>query len=169
MIDPLIIQIASAVATVAVAWLVAEILIGLISGVARRAGASPDLIRTIREVLSILWIVLAAVLILSIAGIASLFSFLTLSGIVGLAVSLALQNTLSNIISGILLLSDGALRLHDSVVYSGLKGEVVRLGLRSTWIRTEGGDIAIVSNTFLQAGPLINHSALSRLEKKLKV
>jgi len=105
MIDPLIIQIASAVATVAVAWLVAEILIRLISGVARRAGASSDLIRTIREVLSILWIVLAAVLILSIAGIASLFSFLTLSGIVGLAVSLALQNTLSNIISGILLLS----------------------------------------------------------------
>ncbi|HEX9612047.1 MAG TPA: mechanosensitive ion channel domain-containing protein [Candidatus Bathyarchaeia archaeon] len=169
MIDPLIIQIASAVATVAVAWLVAEILIKLISGVARRAGASTDLIRTIREVLSILWIVLAAALILSIAGIASLFSFLTLSGIVGLAVSLALQNTLSNIISGILLLSDGSLRLHDSVVYSGLKGEVVRLGLRSTWIRTESGDIAIISNTYLQAGPFINHSALSRLEKKLKV
>src|SRR3989454_8954433 len=169
MIDPLIIQIASAVATVAVAWLVAEILIGLISGVARRAGASPDLIRTIREVLSILWIVLAAALILSIAGIASLFSFLTLSGIVGLAVSLALQNTLSNIISGILLLSDGALRLHDSVVYSGLKGEVVKIGLRATWVKTDSGDIAIISNNYLANGPLVNFTARERLERKLRL
>src|SRR4029077_2161604 len=115
MVDPVIIQIVEAIVTIAIAWLVAEVLIKLISGVAKRAGASPDLIRTVREALSILWIVLAAVAIVTISGIASVFSFLTLSGIVGLAISLALQNTLSNIISGILLLSDGALRLHDSI------------------------------------------------------
>jgi small conductance mechanosensitive channel len=169
MIDPVIIQVVEAVVTIAIAWLVAEVLIKLISGVAKRAGASPDLIRTVREALSILWIVLAAVAIVTISGIASVFSFLTLSGIVGLAISLALQNTLSNIISGILLLSDGALRLHDSIAYGGLKGEVVKLGLRSTWMRTETGDIAIISNSYLNAGPLVNYSAVSRLEKKLKV
>ncbi|HWY29071.1 MAG TPA: mechanosensitive ion channel domain-containing protein [Candidatus Sulfotelmatobacter sp.] len=169
MVDIIIIQIAEAVATVAIAWLIAETLIRVISRAAKKAGASADLIRTVREAISILWIVLAAVGIIVVTGLTSLFSFLTLSGIVGLAISLALQNTLSNVISGVLLLSDGALRLHDSVAYSGLKGEVVKLGLRSTWVRTESGDIAIISNTYLQAGPLINHSALSRLEKKLRV
>jgi small-conductance mechanosensitive channel len=169
MVDSVIIQIAEAIGIVAFAWLIAEALIRVISRAAKRAGASNDLIRTVREAVSILWIVLAAVAIVTITGIASVFSFLTLSGIVGLGISLALQNTLSNIISGILLLSDGALRLHDSIAYGGLKGEVVKLGLRSTWVRTDSGDIAIISNTYLQAGPLINHSALSRLEKKLKV
>jgi len=165
MVDIIIIQIAEAVATVAIAWLIAETLIRVISRAAKKAGASADLIRTVREAISILWIVLAAVGIIVVTGLTSLFSFLTLSGIVGLAISLALPN----VISGVLLLSDGALRLHDSVAYSGLKGEVVKLGLRSTWVRTESGDIAIISNTYLQAGPLINHSALSRLEKKLRV
>jgi small conductance mechanosensitive channel len=168
MVDIIIVQIAQAIATVAVAWLLGEALIRLISRAAKRGGASPDLIRTVREAITILWVALATVAIFSITGIASLFSFLTLSGIVGLAVSLALQNTLSNIISGILLLSDRALRLHDTIVFSGLKGEVVKIGLRSTWMRTESGDIAIVSNSNLQAGPLVNHSAASRLEKKLK-
>lgn len=169
MVDVIIIQIAQAVATVAVAWLLGEALIRLISGALKRGGASPDLIRTVREAITILWVVLAAVAIFSITGIASLFSFLTLSGIVGLAISLALQNTLSNIISGILLLSDRALRLHDTIAFSGMRGEVVKIGLRSTWIRADNGDIAIVSNSNLQAGPLVNHSAASRLEKKLKV
>jgi small conductance mechanosensitive channel len=168
MVDIIIVQIAQAIAIVAVAWLLGESLIRLISRAAKRGGASPDLIRTVREAITILWVALATVAIFSITGIASLFSFLTLSGIVGLAVSLALQNTLSNVISGILLLSDRALRLHDTIVFSGLKGEVVKIGLRSTWMRTEGGDIAIVSNSNLQAGPLVNHSAASRLEKKLK-
>jgi small conductance mechanosensitive channel len=167
MVDVIVIQIAEVVIIVAVAWLTAEILIRVISRAAKRAGASADLIRTVREALSILWIVLAVVAIFSITGSASLL-FLTLSGIVGLAISLALQNTLSNVISGILLLSDGALRLHDSISFGSLKGEVVKLGLRSTWVRTESGDIAIISNSNLQAGPLINHSAINRLEKKLR-
>ncbi len=94
MVDLMIIQIAEAVAIVAIAWLIAESLIRVISRAAKRAGASPDLIRTVREAISILWIVLAAVGIIVVTGLTSLFSFLTLSGIVGLAISLALQNTL---------------------------------------------------------------------------
>src|SRR6267143_1670876 len=105
MVDMIIIQIAEAVGIVAIAWLIAEALIRVISRAAKRAGASADLIRTVREAISILWIVLAAVGIIVVTGLTSLFSFLTLSGIVGLAISLALQNTLSNVISGVLLLS----------------------------------------------------------------
>jgi len=104
---------------------------------------------------------------LSVIGIASQFSFLTISGIVGLAVSLALQNTLSNIISGVLLLSDGVLRLDDSIEYSGLGGVVVKIGLRATWVKTDRGDIAVISNNYLVNGPLINHTTTQRLERKL--
>ncbi len=168
MVDVIILQIVGAVVIVAVAWLIAEALIRVISRAAKRAGASSDLIRTVREAVSILWIVLAGVAIITVTGIASVFSFLTLSGVVGLAISLALQNTLSNIISGILLLSDGALRLHDSIAYGGLTGEVVKLGLRSTWVKTDSGDIAIISNNYLANGPLVNLTAGERLEKKLR-
>ncbi len=144
-----------------------EALIRGLSRLVRKAGAHAGLARSIREGFTLVWITLAGVAILSLTGVASEFSFLTISGIVGLAVSLALQNTLSNIISGVLLLSDGVLRLDDSVEYSGVKGVVVKIGLRATWVKTDRGDIAVISNNYLVNGPLVNHTATQRLERKL--
>jgi len=164
-----IIFIAQVASVIAGSWLIAELLIRLITRGAKRAGASADLIRSVREALSILWIIFVAVGLVSVTGIGSIFSFLTLSGIAGLAISLALQNTLTNIISGILILSDGVLRLHDSVEYSGVKGRVVKIGLRATWVKTDSGDIAIISNNYLANGPLVNFTASERLERKLRL
>jgi small conductance mechanosensitive channel len=160
----LIVEIALIIAGTA---LFTEVLIRGLSRIVRRAGGHAGLARSIREGFTLIWITLAGIGILSLAGVASEFSFLTISGIVGLAVSLALQNTLSNIISGVLLLSDGVLRLDDSVEYSGVKGVVVKIGLRATWVKTEKGDIAVISNNYLVNGPLVNHTATQRLEKKL--
>jgi len=164
-----VIFIGELAASIAASWLISEILIRLITRGAKRAGASADLIRSVREGLSILWGVFVAVWLVSVTGIGSMFSFLTLSGIVGLAISLALQNTLTNIISGILILSDGVLRLLDSVEYSGVRGRVVKIGLRATWVKTDSGDIAIISNNYLANGPLVNFTARERLERKLSL
>ena len=167
MIDPIIILIIEIVLIIVGSALFTEALIRVLSRLVRRAGAHAGLARSIREGFTLIWVTLAGVGILSLAGVASEFSFLTVSGIVGLAVSLALQNTLSNIISGVLLLSDGVLRLDDSVEYSGVKGVVVKIGLRATWVKTDRGDIAVISNNYLMNGPLVNHTATQRLERKL--
>ena len=167
MIDPIIVLIVEIALIIVGSAILTEALIRGLSRLVRRAGAHAGLARSIREGFTLVWITLAGVAILSIIGIASEFSFLTVSGIVGLAVSLALQNTLSNIISGVLLLSDGVLRLDDSVEYSGVKGVVVKIGLRATWVKTDKGDIAVISNNYLVNGPLVNHTATQRLERKL--
>ena len=161
--------IAELAAVIAGSWLVSELLVRLVTRGAKRAGASADLIRNVREGLSILWLVFLTAWLIVVTGLGSIFSFLTLSGIAGLAISLALQNTLTNIISGILILSDGVLRLHDSIEYGGVKGRVVKIGLRATWVKTESGDIAIISNNYLANGPLVNFTASERLERKLRL
>jgi small conductance mechanosensitive channel len=166
-IDPIINLLVEIVLIIVGSALFTEALIRGLSRLVRRAGAHAGLARSIREGFTLIWITLTGVGILSLTGIASQFSFLTISGIVGLAVSLALQNTLSNIISGVLLLSDGVLRLDDSVEYSGVKGVVVKIGLRATWVKTDKGDIAVISNNYLVNGPLVNHTATKRLERKL--
>ena len=164
-----VIFIAELATVIAGSWLVSELLIRLVTRGAKRAGASADLIRNVREGLSILWVVFVAAWLVIVLGLGSIFSFLTLSGIAGLAISLALQNTLTNIISCILILSDGILRLHDSIEYSGVKGRVVKIGLRATWVKTDSGDIAIISNNYLANGPLVNFTASERLERKLRL
>src|SRR5436853_7906865 len=144
-------------------------MIRLVTRGAKRAGGSADLSRDVRDGLCILCVGFVAAWFVIVLGLGSIFSFFMLSGIVGLAISLALQNTLTNIISCILILSDGVLRLHDSVEYSGVKGRVVKIGLRATWVKTDSGDIAIISNNYLANGPLVNFTARERLERKLRL
>jgi small-conductance mechanosensitive channel len=50
-----------------------------------------------------------------------------------------------------------------------VKGRVVKIGLRATWVKTDSGDIAIISNNYLASGPLVNFTAAQRLEKKLRL
>ena len=137
-----------------------------LTAIARRAGASKQLVRNIRDGVRIAWIVVAAAAVLVVTGIASEFQALTVTGLAGLTISLALQTTLSNIIAGVLLFSDKTLRLNAVMSYSGIKGTVVRVGLRSTLIRTEEGNVAIIGNNTLLSGPFINYTAEERLVGK---
>ena len=114
----------------------------------------------------IAWIVVAVAAVLVVTGIASEFQALTVTGLAGLTISLSLQTTLSNIIAGVLLFSDKTLRLNDVISYSGIKGIVVRVSLRSTLIRTQEGNIAIIGNSTLMSGPFINYTAEERLGGK---
>lgn len=130
-----------------------------IGRIARRAGARKPTVRSILETARILGIVLAALSVVTYAGLASVLAVLTVSGIAALAISLALQSTLSNMVAGVLLLRDRSIRYGDVITYSGIKGRVIRVALRNTWIVTDAGVVAIISNGNLNNGPLINHTA----------
>ena len=159
----IIIQIVSVVVPSAI---VGEFSRHVLTALARRAGASRDVIRDIRDGIRIAWIVIAVAAALIVTGIASEFQALTVTGLAGLAISLALQTTLSNILAGVLLFSDKTLRLHDVISYGEIKGTVIRVGLRSTWIRTQEGNIAIIGNSTLMNGPFINYTSQERLVGK---
>ena len=148
-------------------WLFGELLVRVITSAAKTAGLASSQIGRIKEWIWLLIVVVAVGGIVHIIGLASEFTTLTFSGIIAIALSLALQATLSNIISGILLILDNTLRVNDSIEFSGFKGQVVKIGLRSTWIKTSEGNIVIASNNSIVNGPLINITAAERLQKKL--
>lgn len=168
MTSPLMdIHTAAAVTLIAAGLFVAEETLSfVIRGIARRAGAAPTVTRDIGATLRIIALALVLSDVLSFSGLSTLFTGLTVSAVVAVAVSLALQTTLSNVISGVLLLSDGVLRLNDTIEYSGAKGQVVRIGLRNTWVKTADGYITVIGNSSLSGGPLINHTAFERLSKR---
>lgn len=148
---------------------VIELLSLVVRRAAKVAGATQGVLRDLTVYARLFEMIIAAFAVLQITGYSSILTTITFSGIAALAASLALQSTLSNIISGMLLLSDGAIHLGDSIEYSGVKGHIVRIALRNTWIRQADGSIAVVSNSQLSGGPLVNHTAVDRLTKKYKL
>ena len=84
---------------------------------------------------------------------------LTALGVGGLAVSLALQDTLSNFFAGIQILIDKPIGLGDRVkLESGQEGVVQTIGWRSTRLRTTTQDRIIIPNSKLMQSVLYNYS-----------
>jgi len=81
-------------------------------------------------------------------------------GVGGLALSLAAQDTLSNVISGIMIMLDQPFRVGDRIEISrlGTWGDVVDIGLRSTRIRTRDNRMVIVPNNSISTDQIVNYT-----------
>jgi len=79
-------------------------------------------------------------------------------GIGGLAIALALQDTLSNIFAGFYVLADKPIRIGDYIMVEGAgEGYVVDIGWRSTRIRTLQNNIIIIPNKKLAESVITNY------------
>jgi small-conductance mechanosensitive channel len=145
------------------AWIFAQIIDRAIRRGARYARIRPEVINSVTRGITVLALLVGLFGVLTYVGLTSVVTLITGLGIVGLAISLALQATLSNIIAGISLLMDRTIRLDDVIELSGIKGKVVKIGMRSTWIKTENGDLVIIPNSTMTTTPLKNHSLSARL------
>lgn len=161
--------VAGSAAIVATLAIIGEGLFRLVRRVGTAAGVRSVTLLAIRDAIRVIWILLAVLGVAYYTNLASALAVLVVSTAGALTVSLALQATLSNMISGLLLLRDGTLRLGDTVEFSGVKGQVVRITLRASWIRTDGGALAVVGNTQLLNGPLVNHTATDRLTSQYRL
>jgi len=81
-------------------------------------------------------------------------------GIAGLALSLAAQDTLSDAVSGIMILLDQPFRVGDQIQIPELDtwGDVVQIGTRTTRIRTGDNRMVIVPNSTIGKSQVVNYT-----------
>src|SRR5919201_5109082 len=83
---------------------------------------------------------------------------LTALGVGGLAVALALQDTLSNLFAGVHLLADRPIRVGDYVkIADNVEGYVVDVGWRSTRVRMLQNNVVIVPNKRVAESVIVNY------------
>lgn len=105
-----------------------------------------------------LFAILAIIIVLENLGI-SLTAVWTTLGVGSIAVALALQETLSNLFAGLYLLADRPVGPGDYIkLDSGQEGYVVRIGWRSTSMRTQSNNIVFVPNSTMAKAVIINYS-----------
>ena len=110
-----------------------------------------------------LLVIVSVIMILGNFGV-NVSALVATLGIGGLAISLAAQDTLSNMVSGIMILMDQPFRIGDRIEIQGLTassntwGEVVDIGLRSTRILTSDNRMVIVPNSTISRNQVINYT-----------
>lgn len=103
----------------------------------------------------IIWTI-GVLLILSNFGI-NINALIAALGVGSLAIALAAQDTIANIISGFLIMVDRPFRIGDKVkLPSGEKVEVLDIGIRRSKFLSEEGAIIIVSNLELSKSKIVN-------------
>jgi MscS family membrane protein len=120
--------------------------------------AAVSLLRAARRVVDVLVVLVGLLAVLRRFGV-DLTPVLAGLGVGGIAVALAAQKTLENIIAGASLIFDQAVRVGDYLKVGEIEGTVDRIGLRSTWIRTLGRSVVSVPNSQIASMSLETLSA----------
>jgi small conductance mechanosensitive channel len=143
------------VLTLLIGLIVIKIVVNLMK---RVLGRSKINVTAHRFILSILKFVLLFLLILALletVGIKT-SSVLAALGVVGLAVSLAVQNSLSNVMSGFILLLTRPFEVNDYIQINGVEGSVENISIVNTKLHTIDNKAIYIPNSQITDSIIVN-------------
>jgi small-conductance mechanosensitive channel len=123
-----------------------------------RSGGARTLPNTsiFENIVRVLVFILGFIMLLQTLGV-SVLPLITALGIGGLAMSLALQDTLANLLAGIQMLLAGQIRVGDTIqLESGQTGKVEDIGWRTTTLRQLSDNLVILPNSKLASNVIQN-------------
>lgn len=138
-------------------WIAKRIAKG-IAMATERANVDPTLTRFLRSVIYMALLVMVALAAAQQLDV-PITSFFAILGAAGLAIGLALKDSLSNFSSGVMLVFFRPFKAGDFVDAGGVSGTVREVTIFNTIIRTGDNRIITVPNSQIYAGSITNYSA----------
>ena len=111
-----------------------------------------------KSLLSITLQVALIISVLSMIGV-EMTSFLAILGAAGLAIGLALKDTLQNFAAGVMILFFKPFKVGDFIEYEGTKGTVKEIQIFNSVLTTVDNKRVIIPNGILQTSIVINYSS----------
>lgn len=146
-------------------WLARLLARGLDRGMGR-AGLDQILRDFLRNIAYVVGLVVVFVAALDALGVPTT-SMLAVLGAAGLAIGLALKDSLSNIASGVMLIVLRPFRAGDAVQIAGQEGIVERVGIFQTQLRAYQNHDIVLPNSEVTTSPIVNFT--SRGERRIDV
>ncbi len=155
----LIVRAGFLVLVVAVAFVVQHLLVKACRKALESIDSLPSASLLINCVRGVVWAVALAVVLYPVFGIQPA-TLLTAMGVVSVAVSLGLKDTISNVFGGIMLIAGRVVHPGDYVTIAGVTGTVVDVTLRHTVIENRLDEQVVIPNSVL------NTTSIQRLPAK---
>lgn len=109
-----------------------------------------------KDVLEVLLYILAIFLVLGSVFHLNITSLLAGAGLAGLAIALAAQDSLQNLLGGVSIFSEKPFVVGDLIEVNGIMGSVEKVGFRSTRLRTVDKTFVTLPNKMLMENPINN-------------
>jgi len=151
-----------------VIWLVGHLVRRLSGRALGRAGADAQVRTLVHNVITVGTVVLALLGAMTNYGL-PINVLLTFGGLFSLAIGIALQDLLRNVLAGIFLLLERPFRIGDFITVGDQTGIVQTIRLRTTELKTPDGRKAILPNLAAFTNPVINSSAFKTRQFELRL
>jgi len=152
------IKFLGAIAIFIVGKFAVNILSRLLRKVFNKAKVDETLIGFLVDLSSTVLLILIVIAALSTLGM-KMTSFVAILGATTLAIGLALQNNLSNLGAGVIIMLLRPFKLNDYVQISGVSGSVEKISMFNTLLRTPDNRSIIVPNSKIISDNIINYSS----------
>ena len=153
---------------IALYLLVAKILLNIISKLIKRSKIDDTVKKFAISICRVAIYAVALIMILERFGV-PITSVVALFGVIGVAISLSIQGSLSNLFNGIVLLFSKPFVIGDYVEVSGVSGVVDEVGLFYTLVQTVDNKMIYISNSEVFSAKIINYTKQSKRRVDIKV
>jgi len=126
----------------------------------RRVGVDDTLTRFLGNLLYMVLLIFLVLTAFSALGVPTT-NFLAILGAAGLAVGLALKDSLSNFSSGVMLVFFRPFQVGDQIDAAGVSGVVESIGIFNVVLKTPDNRVITVPNSLIYAGAITNYNAES--------
>ena len=150
-------NVIGAFAILLLGWWIARLLSSLVSKALTRAKVDPTLVSFVDNLSYTVMLVFVIVAALAKVGVQTA-SVVAVLGAAGLAIGLALQGSLSNFASGVLLLVLKPFRVGDVVEVAGTKGTVQAIHVFNTVLNSSDNVRIIVPNSQVTSARILNYT-----------
>jgi small-conductance mechanosensitive channel len=157
LVGPFVEHLISAIAIFVVIYLLGRLTRLVVLWAMGRTKADRQVRTLVRNLITVTTYVVAVITALVVYGV-NVAVILTAAGIGTVAVGLAFQDLLRNVLAGIWLLLEQPFRLGDVITVLDQTGAVQNITLRTTTLRTGVGELAILPNLTVFTGIVINSS-----------
>jgi small conductance mechanosensitive channel len=131
----------------------------LVQGLLMRARLEQTLVRFLTNLTQTILLVASALTAVQTLGV-SIASLLAIIGAAGLAIGLALKDSLSNFAAGVMIIMFRPYRVSDAITAAGQSGSVEEIGMFSTLLNTADNQRIIVPNSAILNGTIVNYSTM---------
>ena len=155
LVGPLVEHLLSAIAIFVAIYIVGRVMRMIVLWAMRRSKADRQVRTLVRNLITVTTYVIAVISALVVYGV-NVAVIVTAAGVGTVAIGLAFQDLLRNVLAGIWLLLEQPFRLGDTISVLDQTGAVQNITLRTTTLRTGIGELAILPNLTVFTGIVIN-------------
>lgn len=163
-------KIIAVIALIVLGLIAIKIILKLFKRIFRKKKIDDIVSYFITSVINIVLIILLIVAVFDVLGI-STAPFVAVLGTVGLALALSIQDSLSNIASGIIIIITKPFRKGDYISVAGIEGSVEKISMLTTELLTYDNKKVVMPNNKVAKSEIINysHQDIRRLDHKFNV